>query len=168
MLFLAETSRKGTPSSSASCWPCSVETALFLSVALVSNKDFVYSLASVLLNVGIPGSDVDRLELRFGREERGEATHFDSPFVSHIINKKNAHRSTVVCCCNGTKAFLPCSVPDLKFHPLAIQFDGTDFEINSNSGDEGVKESSLNRRRQHDFPTPESQINNNLIYHEMS
>jgi hypothetical protein len=29
---------------------------------------------------------------------------------------------------------------------------------------EGVNESSLNRRRQHDFPTPESPINNSLIY----
>jgi hypothetical protein len=28
---------------------------------------------------------------------------------------------------------------------------------------EGVKESSLNRRRQHDLPTPESPINSNLI-----
>lgn len=29
---------------------------------------------------------------------------------------------------------------------------------------EGVKESSLNRSRQHDLPTPESPINNSLIY----
>ena len=28
---------------------------------------------------------------------------------------------------------------------------------------EGVNESSLNRNRQHDFPTPESPINNSLI-----
>lgn len=28
---------------------------------------------------------------------------------------------------------------------------------------EGVKESSLKRRRQHDFPTPESPIRSNLI-----
>ena len=28
---------------------------------------------------------------------------------------------------------------------------------------EGVKESSLNRKRQHDFPTPESPISNSLI-----
>ena len=29
---------------------------------------------------------------------------------------------------------------------------------------EGVKESSLKRRRQHDFPTPESPISKSLIY----
>lgn len=29
---------------------------------------------------------------------------------------------------------------------------------------EGVKESSLNRNRQHDLPTPESPIRSNLIY----
>jgi hypothetical protein len=29
---------------------------------------------------------------------------------------------------------------------------------------EGVNESSLNRSRQHDFPTPESPISNSLIW----
>lgn len=29
---------------------------------------------------------------------------------------------------------------------------------------DGVNESSLNRNRQHDFPTPESPISSNLIY----
>jgi hypothetical protein len=31
---------------------------------------------------------------------------------------------------------------------------------------EGVKESSLNRSRQHDLPTPESPIRSSLIYME--
>jgi hypothetical protein len=33
---------------------------------------------------------------------------------------------------------------------------------------DGVKESSLKRNRQHDLPTPESPINNSLIYGKIS
>lgn len=33
---------------------------------------------------------------------------------------------------------------------------------------DGVKESSLNRSRQHDLPTPESPINNSLIYDKVN
>jgi hypothetical protein len=32
---------------------------------------------------------------------------------------------------------------------------------------DGVKESSLKRRRQHDFPTPESPMRSSLIYERM-
>jgi hypothetical protein len=58
------------------------------------------------------------------------------PAVSHI--------------CSFTRLPSSSIVRILKSMPIVVMNDG-------------VKESSLNRRRQHDFPTPESPIKSSLI-----
>lgn len=59
------------------------------------------------------------------------------PAVSHICNLTRLPSSSIVLI--------------LKSMPMVVMKDG-------------VKESSLKRRRQHDFPTPESPMRSSLIY----
>jgi len=54
--------------------------------------------------------------------------------VGDIIDNDNSMGTAVVRRCNGTETFLSGCVPDLELNSLAVQFDGTNFEINTDSG----------------------------------
>ena len=57
---------------------------------------------------------------------------FEALPVGHIVYQQNTHGTAVVRLCNSAKAFLTCRIPDLQFDSLAIHFNCTDLEINSN------------------------------------
>lgn len=58
------------------------------------------------------------------------------PLIGDIVDQQNPHSAPVVCCRDGAETLLPGRVPDLKFHPLAIELNGPNLEINANRGDE--------------------------------
>lgn len=91
----------------------------------------------VLLNVREPGSDV--YERSASIDLIGYMTAgltVKRTFVGHVVDKQDPHSTTVVCCSDGTKAFLACCIPDLEFHSFPVQLDRADLEINSDSRDE--------------------------------
>lgn len=57
--------------------------------------------------------------------------------VSYVVDQENAHRASVVGSGDCSKAFLASGIPDLQLHPLAIEFDCADLEVNADGCDEG-------------------------------
>lgn len=56
--------------------------------------------------------------------------------VRDIIHQENSHGASVVCGCNGAETLLACRVPYLQFHPLSIQINRPDLEIDAYRSDE--------------------------------
>lgn len=79
----------------------------------------------------------------FRARRDGEAHTVKRTLVCDIINEKDSHGASVVCCRDGPEAFLARRVPNLQLHPLAIQFDRADFEVDADGGDEGWGEGVL-------------------------
>ena len=95
------------------------------------------------------------LQRKGGGGGRGGQT-VEGAFVCDIIDQKDTHGAAVVSSGDGPEAFLtycpqrekdnprdrptmglPTScIPNLKLHPLAIQVDSSDFEIDSDCRDE--------------------------------
>jgi hypothetical protein len=64
----------------------------------------------------------------------------EGSLVGDVVNQQNAHSTSIVCGCDGTEALLASGVPDLQLHPLAVEFDGADLEVDTNGCDEGRRE----------------------------
>lgn len=99
---------------------------LLLPVALVADQDLVDTLGRVLLHVGEPCSDVVK-----------------RPLIRNVVNKKNAHRATVIGCRDGAESLLAGRIPDLQLDALAIELDSTDLKIDADGRDEGRRERVL-------------------------
>jgi len=88
-------------------------------VRLVSDQDLVYSFGSVLLDVGVPRTDIVKRSL-----------------VSDVVDEQNSHGAPVVRNGNGTEPFLASSVPDLEFDSFSVEFNGAYLEVDTDCGDE--------------------------------
>ena len=73
---------------------------------------------------GISGMDENRRTIK-------------TSLVGHVIDQENAHRTTVVGCCDCAEALLAGSVPYLQLYPLAVEVDSADFEVDAYRCDEG-------------------------------
>lgn len=60
----------------------------------------------------------------------------ERPLVCNVINEENTHSTSVVCRGDGPKALLSRRVPYLQLYPLAVQFDRTDLEVDTDGSDE--------------------------------
>ena len=123
------------------------DRAFLLPVAFVANQDLVDSFRGVLFDVGEPGPYVyHRLEdtpvnnLQYHTVE--------ALLIRHIVHQQNTHGAPVICRRDRPEAFLARGVPYLKFHPLAVQVDGADFEIYADGGDEAGGEAVFGETQQ--------------------
>lgn len=57
--------------------------------------------------------------------------------IGDIIGNDNSMGTAVVRCCNGAESFLSGCVPDLKLNSLSIEFDRTNFEIDTDGRNVG-------------------------------
>lgn len=55
--------------------------------------------------------------------------------ISDTIDEDDSSSPFVICLSDGLESFLPCCIPDLHFDFDAIDIDGFDFEVDSDSGD---------------------------------
>jgi hypothetical protein len=51
-------------------------------------------------------------------------------FICNIIDKQDAHCTSIVSCCDCAKTLLTSSIPYLKLYALVVKLNGSDFEIN--------------------------------------
>lgn len=115
----------------------------------------------MLFDIGEPGSDVylmaSQITLpppekhiqgrgREGEKERRKGSKtgrnwveltLEGSFIGHIVDEKDSHRTAIVCRCDGAETFLASRIPYLKLHSLAVQLDCTNFEVDSDGGNEG-------------------------------
>jgi hypothetical protein len=56
--------------------------------------------------------------------------------IRNIVDQQNTHGTSVVSSRDRPEALLTGSVPDLQLHPLPIQLNRPDFEVNSDGCDE--------------------------------
>lgn len=111
----------------------------------------------------------------------------EGALISNVVNKQDAHRTTVVCCRDRSKPLLACAdIPKSAIVPTTLhsiegpsipavsqicsftRFPSSSIVLILKSipivvMKLGVKLSSLNRSRQHDLPTPESPIKRSFI-----
>lgn len=87
-------------------------------IALVADEKLVDTFGGVAVNLLQPLLDVV------------ERVH-----IGHIVDDADAVGATVVGRCDGSETLLASSVPDLELHSLAIELDGSDFEVDTNGGD---------------------------------
>ena len=92
--------------------------------------DLVDTVCSVLLDLADPVPNV-----------------VEALFIRHIIYQENTHRSAVVGSCDGPKALLPRSVPDLKLEALSLLLNGANLEVDSNGGDERGSEGIVRKAK---------------------
>src|SRR3569833_121506 len=150
MLLLAETSRKGMPSSSASAWPRSVDTARFSSQShlLPIRILFTPSVAccSTLENQVRMSTSRVSCVINFAGSELGWASNqpevrtVEGSLVRHIVYQQDAHGASVVGRCDGAEPLLARRIPDLQLRPLAIQLDGPELKVDADRGDEAGRE----------------------------
>jgi hypothetical protein len=60
-----------------------------------------------------------------------------APLIRNIINQQYAHRTSVVCCCDGSESLLACCVPYLQLDAFAIQVYCTNLEVDTDRRNEG-------------------------------
>ena len=60
--------------------------------------------------------------------------------VCNVIGHNNTVSALIVAGSNSLESFLTSSVPDLQLDGLAININGSDFEVNSNCGHEVLRE----------------------------
>lgn len=63
--------------------------------------------------------------------------------VGDVVDEEDAHGTAIVGCRDGSESLLASSVPYLQLHPLAIQLDGPDLEVDADGRDEGGREGVL-------------------------
>lgn len=68
--------------------------------------------------------------------------------ICNIVHKQNPHSASIVCGGDGSEPFLSCRVPYLQLHPLAVEFNRADFEVNPYRGDERRREGILAEPKQ--------------------
>jgi hypothetical protein len=68
--------------------------------------------------------------------------------ICDIVHDDDTVGTTVVTGSDGTKTFLSCGVPNLQFDAFAIQFDGSDFEIDPNGTDVRFRVSVIRKTQQ--------------------
>jgi hypothetical protein len=68
--------------------------------------------------------------------------------ICHVVHQQDSHSSSVVCGGDGAEALLPCGVPYLQLHALAVEFDGADLEVDADCGDEGGSEGVFTEAQQ--------------------
>jgi len=91
-------------------------------IGLVAHEQPIHTLARVPVNLVQPLLDiVVGLDLR------------------HIVHNDDAVSAAVIAAGDGTEAFLPRRVPDLKLDGLAIELDGPDFEVDTNRADVALR-----------------------------
>ena len=61
----------------------------------------------------------------------------ERPLIRNIINQQDSHRPPVIRRRDGAEALLPCCVPYLQLHALAVQLDRPDLEVDADGCDEG-------------------------------
>ena len=84
---------------------------------------------------GISGMDENRRTIK-------------TSLVGHVIDQENAHRTTVVGCCDCAEALLAGSVPYLQLYPLAVEVNGADFEVDAYGCDERGREAIFTEAEQ--------------------
>jgi len=57
--------------------------------------------------------------------------------IGNVVNQKNSHGASVICCCDRPESLLASRIPYLQLYPLAIQLDCPDLEVDANGCDEG-------------------------------
>lgn len=73
----------------------------------------------------------------------GQKRTVERALICNIINKQNAHSTSVICRRDCPEALLARCVPYLQLHALAVELDSPDLEIDANGGDEGRCEGVL-------------------------
>jgi len=89
--------------------------------------------------------------------------------VGDVVNNNDAVSSAVITGCNGSKSFLSCCVPNLQLDCLSLEFDGADFEVDSDGGDVAlcvsvVGESKQKTRLAHTRITDQQQLEKVVIF----
>jgi hypothetical protein len=57
--------------------------------------------------------------------------------ISNIIHQQNPHRAPIIRRGDRPEPLLTRRIPDLQFHPFAIEVDGADLEVDADGRDEG-------------------------------
>lgn len=72
----------------------------------------------------------------------------EGAFIRDVVDEQDAHGTPVVGGSDGAEALLPCRIPDLQLHPLAVQLDGPDLEVDADGRDERRRERVLAEAQQ--------------------
>lgn len=157
------------PSSSASCWPFSVETTRFSSQShllpmriLLTPSVACCSTFANQVRMSVKGSCqpshawgvstgscgergcgvIRRAELRCrSTVGKGEREHtVKRPLVRDVVDEEDAHGAAVVGGGDGAEALLAGGIPYLELDALAVQLDGADLEVDADGRDEGRRE----------------------------
>ncbi len=68
--------------------------------------------------------------------------------IRDIVHQQNPHGASIVRSRDGPEALLTRGVPYLQLHPLAVQVDGADLEVNADGGDEAGGEAVFAKAEQ--------------------
>jgi hypothetical protein len=89
----------------------------------------------------MPGTMLSRyLDSLNSRVQQGQKLTIKASLICNIINQQDTHRTPIISRCNRPKSLLARRIPNLQLHPLAIQFNGSNLEVDSDCGDEGRRE----------------------------
>jgi len=85
-------------------------------IRLVANKELVHALGRVSVSLLQPLLHV-----------------CEGVIISYVIDNDNTMSASVVRRGDGTESFLTGSIPNLEFHGLALEFNGSNLEVDANS-----------------------------------
>jgi hypothetical protein len=64
----------------------------------------------------------------------------EAPLIRNIVHKQNSHGAPVVRRRNGPEALLARGIPYLQLHALAVELNGADLEVDTDSGNKRGRE----------------------------
>lgn len=96
---------------------------LTLEIVLVTNQELDDILVGILISLLQPVIDI-----------------LEGLHVSDVVHDDDSVSTLIVRRSDGFESFLTSSVPDLELHSLALDIEGSNFEVDSNRGQEAIIE----------------------------
>ncbi len=72
---------------------------------------------------------------------------FERPKVAHVVGEQDSHRAAVIRAGDRPEPLLPRGVPDLELHAFVSQLHGLYLEIDTDGGDERVRERVIGKTK---------------------
>ena len=72
---------------------------------------------------------------------------FERPKVAHVVGEQNSHRAAVIRAGDRPEPLLPRGVPYLELHAFVFQLHGLYLEIDTDGGDERVRERVIGKTK---------------------
>lgn len=78
----------------------------------------------------------------------GKNRTVERALICDIVDQQNSHSTSVISSCDSPEAFLSGGIPYLELHPLSIQLDRPNLEVDTDGRDERWRERVLAESKQ--------------------